>query len=74
MPVYEYVCGPCQVRFERYVQRFNEPVQCPQCQGSEVEKQLSTFAALGGPSRAASGGSPRAGGGCCAGGCGCRPA
>lgn len=73
MPVYEYVCGPCQARFELYVQRFNDPVQCPQCQGSQVEKQLSTFA-LGGPARPAAGEGPRAGGGCCAGGCGCRPA
>ncbi len=73
MPVYEYVCAPCQTRFERYVRRFNEAVQCPRCQGSEVEKQLSTFA-LGGSSRPAVESGPRPGTGCCAGGCGCRPA
>jgi putative FmdB family regulatory protein len=72
MPVYEYVCGPCQTRFERYVQRFNDAVQCPRCQRSEVEKQLSTFALgapAGSPERA-----PRGSGACCGGGCGCRPA
>ncbi len=72
MPVYEYVCATCQSRFERYVQRFNEAVSCPRCQGCEVEKQLSTFA-LGAGARPSQG-APRSSGGCCGGGCGCRPA
>lgn len=72
MPVYEYVCGSCQTRFERYVQRFNEAVQCPGCQGGEVEKQLSTFAL--GTSAGSAPRAPRAPGSCCGGGCGCRPA
>ena len=44
MPVYEYVCQPCQRRFERFVQRFGDQVECPHCQNRDVERQLSTFA------------------------------
>ncbi len=70
MPVYEYLCPPCDARFERYVRAWGEVVHCPHCAG-EVEKQLSTFAmavAGGAPRMAAA---PRAGGACCGGGCGC---
>ena len=69
MPLYEYVCASCSGKFERYVRSFREEVACPACEGTEVEKQLSTFALSGGP-----GASPSAGGGgaCCGGGgCGC---
>ena len=76
MPLYEYVCHSCERRFERYVRAFGEAVACPQCQGGEVEKQLSTFAfafAGGSPAASSSGGCRATGGGCgCgAGGCGC---
>jgi len=70
MPLYEYVCASCSGKFERYVRSFGEEVSCPDCAGTEVEKQLSTFAFAGGPgpSMAGAGG----GGGCCGGGgCGC---
>ena len=34
MPVYEYECGVCQVRFERKQSFDEEPVtMCPECQG-----------------------------------------
>lgn len=68
MPVYEYLCPPCDTRFERYVQRFGDPVECPEChETQQVERQLSTFAMAG--SSSGPGASP---GGCCGGGCGCR--
>lgn len=44
MPIYEYVCGGCERRFERLVRRFDEAVTCPSCASGAVEKQLSTFA------------------------------
>jgi len=44
MPIYEYVCGGCERRFERLVRRFDEAVACPSCASGEVEKQLSVFA------------------------------
>jgi putative FmdB family regulatory protein len=68
MPLYEYVCASCSGKFERYVRAWGETVACPNCQGTEVEKQLSTFAFTG-----TDGGSVSSGGGCgCGrGGCGC---
>ncbi len=44
MPLYEYECDACGVRFER-IQRFSDkPVKiCPECGGS-VEKLLSSSA------------------------------
>lgn len=34
MPVYEYECGVCQLRFEKRQSFHEEPVvQCPECQG-----------------------------------------
>jgi putative FmdB family regulatory protein len=79
MPLYEYVCRPCGRKFEKLLRAWGEDVQCPHCQGAEVEKQLSTFAmafAGGGSASAAEGegGGCRATGGRCgcgAGGCGC---
>jgi putative FmdB family regulatory protein len=68
MPLYEYVCASCAGKFELYVRSFGEAVTCPACAGSDVEKQLSTFAFAGGPSGASVGG---AGCGCGRGGCGC---
>jgi len=70
MPIYEYRCGACETRFERFVRAFGEEVTCPECHGGDVEKQLSTFATTS----AASGSGPApagGGGGCCGGGCGC---
>jgi putative FmdB family regulatory protein len=69
MPLYEYVCASCGGRFERYLRAWGEAVTCPSCQGTEVEKQLSTFAFTG-----TDGPSPSRGGacGCGRGGCGCR--
>jgi putative FmdB family regulatory protein len=75
MPIYEYRCESCTERFEELVRRPGETVVCPQCGGTEAERLLSVFAAVG------SGGSslapdtstlprPRSAGGCCGGACG----
>lgn len=68
MPIYEYVCRDCGVRFERYVRSFGEAVLCPACLGDAIEKQLSSFAF------SVAGRAPASAGGGCAcgrGGCGC---
>jgi putative FmdB family regulatory protein len=40
MPLYEYSCQSCEHLFEALV--FNgEAVECPECQGKQVERQLS---------------------------------
>ncbi len=67
MPLYEYVCGDCQTRFEKYVRAFGEAVECPACASRTVEKQISSFAFAG-----VEGDFGSDGGGCCGGGgCGC---
>jgi putative FmdB family regulatory protein len=68
MPIYEYVCGECEERFEKLVRAWGEVVACPSCRSEDVEKQLSSFAFAG-----ADGFRPSGGGGCgCGrGGCGC---
>ena len=45
MPIYEYVCPSCEVKFEllRPISKATEAASCPQCQ--EVsERVVSTFA------------------------------
>ncbi len=52
MPLYEYRCSQCGHQFEKMV-RFSEANQspvCPNCQSIDTQKQLSTFASLGGSS------------------------
>ncbi|MGF6537014.1 putative FmdB family regulatory protein [Paraburkholderia youngii] len=40
MPLYDYVCRNCRLRFETLV-RTDSPVACPRCQSTELEKQVS---------------------------------
>jgi putative FmdB family regulatory protein len=67
MPIYEYVCMECESHFEELV-RNGEAVSCPDCEASNVRKQLSVFAAIGARDAPSLGGG---GGGCCGGSCGC---
>lgn len=69
MPLYEYVCADCEVKFERYVRAWGEAVACPECESGAVEKQLSRFAMSGQGGGSKSG--PAGSGGCCGGSCGC---
>jgi putative FmdB family regulatory protein len=59
MPIYEYRCSACGAEFSR-IQRVGagaEGVTCPQCESTEVERLLSSFAS------GSSSGSGAAGGG-----------
>ncbi len=47
MPIFEYICTDCQKSFERIVPRHDSPADCPQCNSTHVEKQLSVFAVAG---------------------------
>jgi len=67
MPIYEYVCMSGESHFEELVRGEDSPA-CPDCGGARVEKQFSTFAAIGASSQPSFGGG---GGGCCGGSCGC---
>jgi putative FmdB family regulatory protein len=70
MPIYEYVCMECESHFEELV-RNGEAVQCPDCEASNVRKQLSVFAAVGTAEQSSFGGPTPRSGGCCGGSCGC---
>ncbi|MGH7256175.1 MAG: FmdB family zinc ribbon protein [Nitrospirales bacterium] len=43
MPIFEYLCKSCGHKFEQIVYGTNTP-DCPSCQASGVEKQISGFA------------------------------
>ena len=78
MPIYEYRCAGCDERFEELVRRPEDSVACPECDGAQVTRLLSTFAGVGGakqmakpdPSRLMADVGRSGGGGCCGGGCG----
>jgi putative FmdB family regulatory protein len=70
MPIYDYRCTACDIRFEQLV-RGNQIVACPRCSGSNLERLISLPARPPGHSQSAdfSHLGPPAGGGCCGGGC-----
>jgi putative FmdB family regulatory protein len=70
MPIYEYVCSSCDVRFEKLVRRWGDSVACPSCLSGAVEKQLSSFAVGSGAASASFGGCGRTDGDCGAPACG----
>jgi len=45
MPIYEFQCETCQHSFEYlcFSQRDVEELTCPNCQGKEFKKLMSTF-------------------------------
>lgn len=67
MPIYEYRCATCDVRFEMLVTSAERAkARCPRCGATRVERLLSTFA-VGKASAAASGPGP-----CGSADCACR--
>lgn len=42
MPIFEYVCGECNHRFELLIQG-SKQASCPQCRATKLEKQFSAF-------------------------------
>lgn len=78
MPIYEYRCEPCQNDFEAFLATSSDQAICPKCQGTDLRRLMSTFAASvpGGyksaqsaAAAAAAAPAPKAGG--CGGGCAC---
>ncbi|MBA7669064.1 hypothetical protein ES703_77191 [subsurface metagenome] len=47
MPIYEYVCSGCQLKFEllRQLSQANEDASCPRCHNT-AERILSTFSSF----------------------------
>lgn len=46
MPIFEYLCSSCGKKFEAIVYGSQQP-ECPACQGTKLEQQLSVFAVAG---------------------------
>jgi putative FmdB family regulatory protein len=56
MPIFEYLCTACGNLFEKVMKSGeNGEPDCPKCGSSNVEKQLSSFAAPAGASPAGGG-------------------
>ena len=74
MPIYEYVCPECRLRFERLQPVGTSHAECPEC-GLPSQKALSMFSAFvtgdDGFMESASG--MGGCGGCAAGACACSP-
>jgi putative FmdB family regulatory protein len=72
MPLYEYQCQECDVRFDRLVRSAGaaDGVRCETCQSPNVRRLVSSFASfVGGIDDPVT---PRqSSGGCCGGSCGC---
>jgi putative FmdB family regulatory protein len=69
MPIYEYVCQDCGIRFDalRSIKDADSPIACKDCRSEKTSRKISVFfAQSGGKSVAGTNG----GGGCagCAGG------
>jgi putative FmdB family regulatory protein len=74
MPMYEYFCPDCNVRFEKLIRHATPEnaeggIACPTCAQTDTRRVLSVFAAV---SSGDGQSSMSAGGGCgCGGNCGC---
>jgi len=72
MPIFKYLCKECDHGFEKFVQASTTP-ECPSCNSTILEKQLSVFNLGGGhrsidqspaPGSCGSCGDPRGPGSC----------
>lgn len=43
MPLYDFICRACRHEFEALVRAGSEP-SCPACHGTDLDRQLPTFA------------------------------
>ena len=56
MPVFEYTCNRCGVKFDEWVRTADQKVICPVCKSEKVEKLFSSFSTGGGTCKPSSGG------------------
>lgn len=45
MPIFEYNCNKCGIKFEKLVRKNDPPVECPECHSDSVTKAFSLFSA-----------------------------
>jgi putative FmdB family regulatory protein len=62
MPIYEFICEPCNAVFEELFRSASEKrkVVCPRCGGDDVKKKMSVF----GTRTGGEGGGTSSAGGC----------
>jgi putative FmdB family regulatory protein len=74
MPLYEFHCEDCKSDFEkrRAMQEANAPLECPECESTQVTRKMSKFIALtkndSGMTNFGGGGGCGCGGACACGG------
>ena len=75
MPIYEYLCKDCGLRFElmRSFKDADEPITCKSCNSDQTQRTLSVFYAQSG-SKVIAGGNTSGCAGCSGGSCSsCNP-
>jgi len=63
VPIFEYICKQCHHQFETLLYG-KEKAECPKCQGTKLEPQISVFAVSAKGSSATASAAPRACGSC----------
>ncbi len=61
MPLFEYECRNCKIRFEQLVLDRASEIRCSRCGSADITQQLSTFAVGGDSARTAPRENPCAG-------------
>jgi len=48
MPLYEYYCADCEIKFEalRRMSQADDPIACVRCKGTNTSRAISVFAAI----------------------------
>ena len=47
MPIYTYLCKDCNKKFDLLILKSSDPIVCPNCNSSNLEKLISGFSILG---------------------------
>lgn len=56
MPLFEYSCNKCGIKFDEWVRSSDQEVECPVCKSKKAEKLFSSFATGKNSCRPTSGG------------------
>jgi len=71
MPLYEFACSVCGIRFDRLQEASSSTPACPDCGSRTVNRLISLIGGLGRSSSGLAGSAPVAGGCGCGGACAC---
>ena len=69
MPIYEFLCDHCEVRFEELVRNGDRP-RCPECSTNDVRRLLSSFAVHSTSANVGGGGASKSCSSCAGSSCG----